>query len=248
MKNTLRSWALAGAVVASLLPLASPDAQESQPAGKPAWQWTVEERLRVRLDPESMAERRRPEVLRAHRWTMPRVPPGLSNKTELAEVIFGERNPELLLPWELFDVLLGTAHSVRDVPPRPDGLPVGRYGQRRGYEITAEQRGLELPPNLWRDLEPIVEPYVDLKRKVWSLAAESQAASGAAQQEMQVRLDAMHAELHCRRAVALARAREHFGAQDFDRFLYVVVAYGLRKWSTEPFTREEHLRFERGCR
>lgn len=66
------------------------------------WEWTLEERLAVRLDPEKLAKRQ--EIEDAASRVMGRE---LQRRhTAQNYAIEGSRNPELFLPHELFDMLL----------------------------------------------------------------------------------------------------------------------------------------------
>jgi hypothetical protein len=76
---------------------AGPDRGRKEP-----WDWTDEERVAARFDPASIAERNA-----AYEASDPRVGRVASDKAGVTTyVIEGKRNPELLFPHELFDMLL----------------------------------------------------------------------------------------------------------------------------------------------
>src|SRR5215218_5432790 len=75
--------------------------------GKPAWQWTLDERLAARFDPEGMkrraaedaALRRKSEIQFGERFDAP----------DDQQTIVGRQEPALFLPGELFNLLLSDA-------------------------------------------------------------------------------------------------------------------------------------------
>ncbi|HEY0160026.1 MAG TPA: hypothetical protein VGF28_22255 [Thermoanaerobaculia bacterium] len=102
---------------------------------------------------------------------------------------------------------------------------------RAVYRAGLRDRIIEFGLNeeqFWSELEQVTAPHVQLIARNDSLAHE----------------------LCSSRADALQRARQHFKAVNFDRFLYTVVAPDLTVTSTSPGGETaEHLRFlAGGCR
>jgi hypothetical protein len=74
-------------------------------SANPAWEWSDEERIRVRFDPASIRER-----AAAHAATLPSYAHAQAQSAEAPgasqQVLDGSRDPGLFLPVELLDVLL----------------------------------------------------------------------------------------------------------------------------------------------
>jgi len=95
----------------ALLLLGVPAVQGAEPQKdlpkKPAWQWTLDERLAARLDPESMAaraaENRAKTAAILKRQGVNYVPQEQAGPAPLQDQIDGSKNPELFLTTELVD-------------------------------------------------------------------------------------------------------------------------------------------------
>ena len=143
----MRNWkiALQGALLALLACLVS-SAPLQAGSGTAPYKWTVDQRLSVRFDPVDMEKR-----LRA------------MDKAQAPErgtcVVDGARNPELLLPSELFPQLLKTGFN-----PDPDA--------RKLYRSRIEPVAIELGigPELWPTLKEVaagILPSASGKRPTW---------------------------------------------------------------------------------
>ena len=203
-------WALVGALPA----LAQPegDGPEAEVPDKPPWEWTVEERIAVRTDPALIAQRmkeKRAEA-RARGEELP----------EHWEVIQGIEHPELFFPDQLFNALLSLAFN----PDREQ-----RLFYRQVY--TKRSKSLEIDPSFWRDLSILSAEVLARKheqlREIQEREREStdepevqSAREGQVSQEVRQKQLAACAA----RRAALEKAREVFGAEAFDRFLYEAVA------------------------
>jgi len=168
-------------------------------AAKPPWQWTIEERLRVRFDAEQIGLR-----VRAHRRDVAsgdgtrEVLPTSTNSEEF--VIEGQRNPELFLPHELLSVLL------RGV----DTDPGARDRFRAAFAEDIREFGWD-DKSFWREFERLtVDAAPDLHHR------------GGRPKQAADNTESVPDRCRARRAVLVA-ARAHFG-DEFDRFLYEVVA------------------------
>jgi hypothetical protein len=162
------------------------------------WEWTIEERLSARLDPMSIAERQDAAEGRhptIRSQSVREVREGIQNYS-----VDGAVNPELLLPHELFQSLL-TGFVPDEQRQRRQ-----RESLRRG--IVAAGFDEEL---FWAQLRSAASEYIDSYLYPPPTRIES-----TSRQDRDGR---------CRAGfVALNTARQVFGANEFDRFLYDVVA------------------------
>jgi hypothetical protein len=94
-------------IALTLIVSAPAGAQQDRERGrKEPWEWTDEERAAVRFDRASIAERNAAYEAsdpRSHRVDVS----SAEKNGSVSSVIDGKRNPELLFPHELFDMLLG---------------------------------------------------------------------------------------------------------------------------------------------
>jgi hypothetical protein len=151
--------------------------------GKRPSEWTLEERLAARLDRGRAAAR------------------GASGGQAIHDyALDGSRDPELLLPHELFQSLL------TGFVPDPARRERQRAAQRP--RLAAVHLNEEL---FWATLHTAAAPYLD------TYLYPSPEATGAE--------TAKQSATPCRAAfAALNRARDAFGRDVFDRFLYEAVA------------------------
>ena len=204
-------------------------------APKPAWRWTLDERLAARHDPAAAHER-----LRAREQVSSMAKRGATANLTLpdqVDFISGKEHPELLLPWELFDNMMRMAYAddpeVRSI-----------FREAKSSSLTASG----LPPDFWIRLEAISVAYLsdstqlrDLhKRRVGNAAVHRRIAVQSAGLE----------NLKCRdRADAIAAARHEFG-EKFDQFLYTGVApsmfISIARLGQASQAREREI--EGGCR
>src|SRR5947208_1284214 len=98
----MKRWPLV--LVALLISASTYAANATDPATKPAWRWTLDERLAARHDPVAAAVRllELPAAQAAGRIksTAAQIAP------DQADFISGRKHPELLLPWEIFDYMM----------------------------------------------------------------------------------------------------------------------------------------------
>jgi hypothetical protein len=190
---------------------------------KPAWEWTLDERLAERFDPAKIQERDEAYVSMygaAHpelrsKQTTPR-----HTGTHLQYGIDGRRNPELFLPHELFESL------VRSFTPDASR----RTRTREGFAAGLRCAGFD-PDSFWSALEPEVVPYLKWQDR----------QGGMSGSEVYEKCRARHD--------ALEAARQLFGAARFDKMLYTVVA-PIKQFSTGttfPNPSEELRNEANGC-
>lgn len=242
--RTYRRIRLTAAVAVLLLGAAAARGAEPEKAGppkKPAWKWTLDERLAARFDPGALAEREA-EYQAEHEARGRRFPNlALEEQREMpgpptaTERIDGRKTPELFLPGELFDSLLSQVFA-------PEKESADLQASRSGFEQRAAALGLGR--DLWDRLEESAAPYLKLFQSEdrQDRATRAIAAKG---EEEELR--------NCRaRARALEAAEAEFGEEAFLRLLYEGVAPYVRQASLLPSDYQwqaERLRFqEGGCR
>jgi hypothetical protein len=175
------------------------DPEPREPARKRAWEWTLEERLAQRLDPADIREREtvyREKYREQLKASSVRLHAERSNREGAIEYgIDGARNPELFLSHELFDSLL-TGFT------RDDSL---RVKQRAFMQPKIRRFGFTDDELFWAQLTSVVGEYASLKY----------APSSTRPSRIEV----------CRaRHRALEAARQVFGRERFEEFLYMVIA------------------------
>ena len=202
----------------------SANAAENFASPKPAWQWTVEERIKARVDPSSIAARLDKRLKKAAR-------DGHKDEeaivAKLAYVVDGTETPELLLPTELWDSLIATAF---------DSNPDISSHWRKVYRDRAV--GISLPEDFWDRLAVHVAAY----RK----AGEPLAA--ARERRDRPAVEAAWRELCHAHFETLRSARNEFGDEIFLRFLYQSAAYGLVVSDYKAADPEKLRLDEEGCR
>lgn len=201
------------------------------------WELSVQERLRKRFDPVSIRERKTVEATEPFgykRESASRSTRNADDADEKLNVVLGRRNPELLMPWELFNDLKH-AYS-RD--------PIMRETLREVWEKRSAD--IDLPSDFWQELEIAAADYIQGSSEEIDLFGELNRTSNPVDQD-QIRRKLLALGLCAKRAAALERARATFGREKFDRFLYTAIAPDLSVTDSD-FTPEQHLRAERGCR
>jgi hypothetical protein len=209
-------------------PRTDPDAAQKS---KAAWEWTVEERLADRFDPAKIRER---EIAYEARFPQTSGSPrrareesaGTSGKQPVVYMIDGSRNPELFLPYELFDGLLAGLNPNEEA----------RHKQRAYLQESIRRLGYD-DEAFWALLESISAKYLPLrfgqKKTLSSVEVNAIAAT-----KCQERYDALEA------------ARALFGRKKFDIVLYTVMApvsqYSEATLDDDPGAM--HRRAETGCR
>jgi hypothetical protein len=220
---------LAGAAGAQAPEGSQQEKSQGKPA-KPAWQWTLEERLAVRFDSEGMKRRVAREAESAKKTAA-----RFGERFDIApgqHSIDGKSEPELFLPSELFDVLLSDAFHENTL-------------HQREMRPHLEERAaiLGFGSDLWTRLEKVGAPYLRLRdeRNLRALAA-------AARSE-EFKDSEKNGLMICRaKAKALADAKIEFGEQALLRLLYEAVAPTLSIGFQTEEGLADRLRFiEEGC-
>lgn len=238
------------AVIAALLSAAAAQGAEVEKDVplKPAWRWTLNERLAARFDPEAIAareaedeaeqdaiherrQRRGGDLLAEEKAKMTGPPPAV-------ETIDGSKNPELFLPLELFSALLNR------------GLPGEKWEGLEESRKQIEQRAAALGfgRDLWNRLEGVSALYLRL------LHNEDRRRLATGAKDYKRKNDRLRV---CRARVrAMEAAKAEFSEEGFLRLLYEAVApdvrrtYILEPWPPDYQRHAEELRFqeEGGCR
>lgn len=203
------------------------NAPAGESARKPAWRWSVDERIAARVDPARAAARRARLEAQQEKW---RTLFGIKSHPDVRPSIEGRTEPELLMPTELFSALISDAFPE-------DGQP-----NEMKERIEEGAVVLGFGNDLWPRLERVTAPYLRLRKENYERAMAGRALTGNEDKSQQL--------LGCRaRAEALARAKAEFGDEHFLRLLYEVVATTLSVTYTGEDGTASHLRFmEGGCR
>jgi hypothetical protein len=198
--------------------------------GKPAWQWTLEERLEARFNPEAMKARSAREAELAKKTAAQ-----FGERFDFSpdqHSIDGKREPELFLPGELFHALLSDAF--------PDNAL-----QQEEMRSRIEERAavIGFGSDLWIRLERVAAPYLRLRDERNLHALEALARSEAFEDSEKDSL------ARCRAlARALADAKAEFGDKVFLRLLYEAKAPTMSLGYSSNEGLSDRLRFmEGGC-
>jgi hypothetical protein len=210
----------------------------AQPA-KAGWQFSDEERFALRtnagLARQRVAERRQNPTTNVQAAGAKAQPS--ANAQQWADSFDGKTHPELFLPHEVFRNFVGMAFEgdsrTRDIV---------RHGMATGI------RKAGLPPDFWERLEPMIAFHVADVRSEKDLLASRSKMSGAAKDRVVKRLELKRTDVCRSRSEALAAARNAFGRERFDRFLYDAVAIHMFHVSDRLPTVEQLRRWEGGCR
>jgi hypothetical protein len=202
--------------------LAAP--QETKGQGKPSWEWTLEERLAARFNPEAIKAWAAEERARI-------VATGVEVEDDYPNelAVDGSRNPELLLPHEIFSHLINMCFP-------PDGMD--QEYSRSLIESRAAAFGFG--SSLWERLEKNIRPLLayDRERHERAMAVINAGLKFKEEERGPVRCRLM--------AAALAAVRRDFGEPLFQQFLYQVVAPTTSRSYSPTEDLESFLRFQEG--
>jgi hypothetical protein len=182
--------------VLAITMLSSTFAQSLVTRTKPAWDWSLDERLAERFDRGSIHERAlayrpaRGEILSQAKAVVDDRPGNAS--PQFGYLIDGRRNPELFLPHELFDMLLSGLTPDESL----------RAKQRASYQASLRSLGYD-DVAFWNALASVSGEYLTIR---------FENSEEAFRQRCHARFE------------ALQSARKLFGPAKFDRVLYTVIA------------------------
>lgn len=198
---------------------------------RPAWQWTLDERLAARFEPEGMKARAAEAVAgrqkAAAQFGETVDAPGDQHSID------GRREPELFLPTELFRSFVNSAFPE-------DGE--GQAYARRRFEPGAAALGFG--SDFWIRLEKAAAPYLRVRdaryRRAMAALARSEEPENPADDDL----------AHCRTlAQSLAAAKAEFGAEALLRLLYQDVAPTLNiTYNVDDETLGRLRSLEGGCK
>lgn len=197
---------------------------------KPPEEWTLEERLERRFDRSQVLHRKQVEASKS----------GQESEAALSDdmiVVDGAENPEILLPWELFDRLLALGFS-----PDPDSRAVWR----KIFHPALDSLGFE--ESFWQKLEDVAQEPLNIRSRLHELRVQSKQAPHARQAELRAEMERLGSSTCRDRAVALSKAKEMFGTQRFQRLLYQGVAPHTKTVMPADASWADRLRWmEGGC-
>lgn len=228
-----------GILVLSVMIAAAASAQEpdhaaSTAAAKPAWQWTLEERIAKRLDRDSI--RKRAEASDKDGAT----PQELSTANVFLSpsrfVIEGKRDPALLMPFELFGSL---QTGVSDEPGR---------GLRRLYRDKIRETGWN-EELFWKVIADASAEYFRVLNEKHAVRRQARSLPEAERTPLTTAAEALDVTSCRLRKEAQDAVRQQLGPEKFDRFLYEHVAPNVGIGSDFPYGNEEwRLKYvEGGC-
>jgi hypothetical protein len=212
-------------VLVSLLVAAAAVAQSAPAEERHAWEWTLDERLNDRFDPTKIHQRELAVASRPVRAASTSQADDGANRTASGRPftyeIDGRRNPELFLPFELFDMLLFGL--------TPDESH--RTKQRLFFRKSIHSLGYE-DEMFGSSLASVSGDYLEIRNRE---DCNDKACSDA---RCTARYDALEA------------ARQLFGEAKFNRILYTVVAPTMQQ-STATLDSGHRVALQReemGCR
>lgn len=237
----MRHVVAVSALLLSLTVAAQTPPPETRTA-KPAWEWTLDERIVKRIDPASIHERaeaEREQNLKDGFTPEFHASIGMPNPPEHF-IVEGRRDPELLMPFELFGSIL---QGVDADPEEPRGW-------RTRYRASIIESGWE-EQFFWETLQEATAEYRKTRDERLALEYGAPSLPLAERRAATIKAEALGVP-GCRlRAEALQAARQKLGPEKFDRFLYERVAPNIGVSSVFPFVSNEEWRLkyiEGGCR
>ncbi|HSE63452.1 MAG TPA: hypothetical protein VLG15_07540 [Thermoanaerobaculia bacterium] len=196
---------------------------------KPAWEWTLDERIRHRLDADCRQARR--ELAAQDRKERGY----LRTSGDPADFVYGTDTPELFLPSELYATLISNVNA---------GESRFSEAMRSYYERRASS--LDLPGAFWKLVEEAAGDYLSGLQEERRLAAVLNGAGTNERLAILAEIADIQKPQCAQRIDALERTRRAFPPGSFDRFLYVAVAPGIG--SSAQLVTTGSLRWrEEGC-
>lgn len=195
---------------------------------KKAWEWTTEERIASRTNAALAADR-----VRAMKGSSPasRIASNSASGARMTDGIDGNRNPELFLPHELFEILIRHGY-------------VGETW--RDYYAPDMLVASNLPADFWDRLEVAAPDYVAGVQRENELLLKMKGATPAERERLQREIASMIPTMCRARIAGLRNARKAFGAS-FDRFLYEHVAPGSSMATDDPLDGDRLRTAAEGC-
>lgn len=206
--------------------------RDAQKAPVKPWELSLEDRVNVRSDPARAAERVRAEAtarsgaLQAQQFSQ-----------KVVDEFTGRTHPELFMPHELFRTLINLAFL----------MPSEHKNQvaQEMHQQDAEEVGM--PADFWPRLRQIAHVYIVKSARADELGQQLRRDAKNTNGKMELAL--IQGDLCSIGADALEAARQEFGAERFDRFLYQSIAPHnfIVQYETLP-TKDTLLWTARGCK
>jgi hypothetical protein len=221
----MRKRIVAAALLVFLRAHAGTSAQQGNSGTMPTnpWRWDLEARLRLRFDDASRLER----------LNVTGIHPDAGSSRNLVD---GSKNPELLLPWELYQFLMSTAFY---------GDPDVASAWRSRYARVVPR--LKIDEQFWIRLEKASTPYLATERELKALGDRVKASGPRDMNQVLLRAATIERNLCHQRMIALNNANSTFGSDWFGEFLYLAVAPNIKVSSDSPMSPEQHRRVSGGC-
>ena len=228
----MRSTVTWGVFVFSMLMLSA-----SAPP-KPPWAWTVEERLAARFDEKARIQRIEAfEQQQAVRFAQRRAAPtSVISHSRPTDIVHGSDHPELLLPFEIFNVFIHAAYGYDDAT-----TAVVRD------DATRKAVKLGLPHNFLTLVQKDAQTFITLQREERQLRERVASGNSDEARAAKARLDVVEVLACSSRAAAIRDLRRKFGSR-FDRFLYSAIAPSVFRDLYTPVSPETLRQKEEGCR
>ena len=205
---------------------------------KPPWAWTVEERLAARFDEKARNQRIEAFEQQQAVWIAQRraAPAAVISHSRPTDVVHGSDHPELLLPFEIFNVFVRAAYGYDDAT-----AAVVRD------DATRKAVPLGLPHNFLTLLQKDAQTFITLQREEMQLRERFASGNSDEARATKARLDVVEVLACSSRAAAIRALRQKFGSR-FDRFLYSAIAPSVFRDLYTPVSPETLRRKEEGCR
>jgi hypothetical protein len=216
------SFLLAFSLLATQAP---PKAAVPETPRKEVWKWSLAERLAARHE------------FNMNQLTRPQSPEKDTGRLPTEVMLAGSRNPELLLPGELFRQLLSLAYN-----PSDEVSGIFRAN------IMAEARDLVPPADFWERLASISADYIATTNRANALGELLPATAVSERGRLLSKISTAQAPLCGQRYRSLLAARSAFGSGFFDQFLYQAVAPHVHITVTHATSLEKLAWAERGCK
>jgi hypothetical protein len=187
---------------------------------QPAWLVTNEIRIQQRFDLTSKFAR-----LNAAGDSVRRAHPD-------AYPIDGSTHAELFFPWEVMETFLAVL--------RADPSEWERF--RESYRAAIEGAGWNFEA-FWKVIDNSGTDYLALRMHFVEAQKRTDGRGPTGTER-----DRMRQEVCAARAAILNAAREEFGRENFDRFLYTAVAPKMRMWITDERSASVLTHVEGGCK
>lgn len=241
------SWVLFPLVVVLAAHAATPEQDASSRTTRTeraAWEWSDEERLKQRFDPVSIRERTSREATEPYGVQPPKVVRGASNTTQSVDatagnLIVGRRNPELLMPFELFSFLIAQGFT---------GDAAARAAFRKSVAPQIEATAIA-PEAFWSAVEEAAAAFIRNQQQEGALLSQlNEAKTDEGRTAIRQQLKNLQQPQCQQRAAALEAVTKRLGRSVVYRVLYEGIAPSLNVTSVEPDTAARLQFVARGCR